>query len=314
MTYFETSCKTGENVQDFFEQIASDLVRRQHPKLVRISISVIESTRSRLQLESHMPVIDNFAFNYHAPPTMDHRLSEKLRQMHHEEKKKSTKKKKSKYASSASFDTGKNSSRLRMHRFLICCNPRTTTATMDWMKLIHLLKCPWVIHFYVHSSVALSLDDRVKYSIQQRADGLFDRTVLSQVAFFKVLGRTDRRFWWCDTNWLSCWCEALTWRRHSPTSSLFPTEKETAIWNTQPRPLIGLFLSSTSAKCVNVYVERRCDRFLFAFFIIYPWLINIFFAFNVKSVVEILRNHSVESDSERHCMHSEVDLLDLDCY
>ena len=35
MTYFETSCRTGENIQDFFEQIASDLVRQHHPKLVR---------------------------------------------------------------------------------------------------------------------------------------------------------------------------------------------------------------------------------------------------------------------------------------
>lgn len=34
MMYFETSCKTGENIQDFFEQIASDLVRQYHPKLV----------------------------------------------------------------------------------------------------------------------------------------------------------------------------------------------------------------------------------------------------------------------------------------
>ena len=35
MTYFETSCKTGENVDDLFEQIASDLVRQHDPKIVR---------------------------------------------------------------------------------------------------------------------------------------------------------------------------------------------------------------------------------------------------------------------------------------
>ena len=34
MTYFETSCKTGENVSDLFEQIASDLVRQHDPKKV----------------------------------------------------------------------------------------------------------------------------------------------------------------------------------------------------------------------------------------------------------------------------------------
>jgi GTPase SAR1 family protein len=35
MIYFETSCKTGENVNDLFEQIASDLVRQHDPKIVR---------------------------------------------------------------------------------------------------------------------------------------------------------------------------------------------------------------------------------------------------------------------------------------
>ncbi len=35
MTYFETSCKTGENVTDLFEQIASNLVHRYDPKIVK---------------------------------------------------------------------------------------------------------------------------------------------------------------------------------------------------------------------------------------------------------------------------------------
>jgi len=31
MIYFETSCKTGENISELFEQIASDLVRQYDP-------------------------------------------------------------------------------------------------------------------------------------------------------------------------------------------------------------------------------------------------------------------------------------------
>jgi hypothetical protein len=34
MTYFETSCKTGENVSNLFEQIASDLIHQHNPKIV----------------------------------------------------------------------------------------------------------------------------------------------------------------------------------------------------------------------------------------------------------------------------------------
>jgi hypothetical protein len=35
MTYFETSCRTGENIADLFEQIASDLVRQHNPEIVK---------------------------------------------------------------------------------------------------------------------------------------------------------------------------------------------------------------------------------------------------------------------------------------
>lgn len=35
MNYFETSCKTGENIDELLEQIASDLVRQHDAKMVR---------------------------------------------------------------------------------------------------------------------------------------------------------------------------------------------------------------------------------------------------------------------------------------
>lgn len=46
MTYFETSCKTGENVQEFFEQIASDLVRQHNPNLVNSIVHRFRLIRS----------------------------------------------------------------------------------------------------------------------------------------------------------------------------------------------------------------------------------------------------------------------------
>jgi len=51
MKYFETSAKTGENIKEFIETIASDLVGRHDPKL----------------LESHLPA-RSFVFNYSVPP------------------------------------------------------------------------------------------------------------------------------------------------------------------------------------------------------------------------------------------------------
>jgi hypothetical protein len=125
MTYFETSCKTGENIQDFFEQIASDLVRRYHPKLVSVYL-VIFSIKNLffLQLESHLPVLNNFAFNYHVPPTIDHKLSEKLRNANNQQVNPSRKKRKFKRPKLLS-------ERSCFYRFFICCNPRKTNEMED---------------------------------------------------------------------------------------------------------------------------------------------------------------------------------------
>ncbi|CAF1144826.1 unnamed protein product [Adineta steineri] len=110
MTYFETSCKTGENIQEFFEQIASDLVRQYNPKL----------------LESHLPVLNSFAFNYYVPPTIDHKLSEKLRNANNQSINPTKKKKKFKRIELFSIN---DNQRFHFRRFIICCNPRKTTET-----------------------------------------------------------------------------------------------------------------------------------------------------------------------------------------
>lgn len=94
MIYFETSCRTGENIQDFFEQIAFDLVQQNDPKL----------------LDSHLPVVNNFAFNYHQPPTIDHKLSEKLRNFHNQDLQKEK--------------IYSRSRRFHVSRLFLCCNPR----------------------------------------------------------------------------------------------------------------------------------------------------------------------------------------------
>ncbi|CAF1170593.1 unnamed protein product [Adineta ricciae] len=109
MTYFETSCKTGENIQDLFEQIASDLVRQHNPRL----------------LESHVPLFNNFAFNYYVPPTIDHKLSEKLRSAHQQQMNQSKKKAKFKLLTPNSH---LGNQRFHFRRFLICCSPTETDA------------------------------------------------------------------------------------------------------------------------------------------------------------------------------------------
>ncbi|CAF0999127.1 unnamed protein product [Rotaria sordida] len=115
MAYFETSCKTGENIQDFFEQIASDLVRHNHPKL----------------LESHLPIFNNFAFNYHVPPTIDHRLSEKLRNINSQQIDHTKKKSKFKCPQFLSLNSTNKNEHFHFRRFFICCHPRKTTDTKD---------------------------------------------------------------------------------------------------------------------------------------------------------------------------------------
>ncbi|UJR13994.1 hypothetical protein I4U23_000994 [Adineta vaga] len=113
MTYFETSCKTGENIQDLFEQIASDLVRQHNPKL----------------LESHLPVLNNFAFNYYVPPTIDHKLSEKLRNIHQQQINQTKKKGKFKRLDFLPLNSHNDHQRFQFRRLLICCNPRKITET-----------------------------------------------------------------------------------------------------------------------------------------------------------------------------------------
>ncbi|CAF2987613.1 unnamed protein product [Rotaria socialis] len=108
MIYFETSCRTGENIQEFFEQIASDLVRQYHPKL----------------LESHLPILNNFAFNYYVPPTIDHKLSEKLRNADNQQKDNTKTKIKFKRPEFSSLNSINKNESSHFYRFIICCKPR----------------------------------------------------------------------------------------------------------------------------------------------------------------------------------------------
>jgi hypothetical protein len=68
--------------------------------------------------------LNNFAFNYHVPPTIDHKLSEKLRAANNQQI--NQVKKKRKFKSSQV-----SSERFHFHRFIICCNPRKTTEIED---------------------------------------------------------------------------------------------------------------------------------------------------------------------------------------
>jgi hypothetical protein len=76
-------------------------------------------------------VLNSFAFNYHVPPTIDHKLSEKLRNGNNQPPTKSKKKKKFKHSQFLSVNSTTKNERFNFHRFIICCNPRKTTATID---------------------------------------------------------------------------------------------------------------------------------------------------------------------------------------
>ncbi|CAF0743711.1 unnamed protein product [Rotaria sp. Silwood1] len=101
MVYFETSCKTGENVFELVEQIASDLVRQHDSKI----------------LEFHKPVKENFAFNYHTSPIINHEIHDRPT-----EKIKKPKKKRNIF-SSLSYESIDKNYRFNFRRFILCCKP-----------------------------------------------------------------------------------------------------------------------------------------------------------------------------------------------
>ncbi|CAM4769032.1 unnamed protein product [Rotaria magnacalcarata] len=109
MVYFETSCKTGENIQELFEQIASDLVHQHDPKI----------------FEFHKPMKDNFAFSYHtsavANPQINDRTTEQIKKS----------KKKRNIFSSLSYESVNEKNGFNFRSFILCCKPKKTTATND---------------------------------------------------------------------------------------------------------------------------------------------------------------------------------------
>ncbi|CAF5058422.1 unnamed protein product, partial [Rotaria magnacalcarata] len=109
MVYFETSCKTGENIQELFEQIASDLVHQHDPKI----------------FEFHKPMKDNFAFSYHtsavANPQINDRTTEQIKKS----------KKKRNIFSSLSYESANEKNGFNFRSFILCCKPKKTTATND---------------------------------------------------------------------------------------------------------------------------------------------------------------------------------------
>ncbi|CAF1477207.1 unnamed protein product [Adineta steineri] len=115
MTYFETSCKTGENVHDLFEQIASDLVRQFNPKI----------------LESHRPMKDNFAFNYHTSTISNYETRPTTTNNNNNQPIKQSRKPAKMYFSPSTYEAIENHKKFSFRRFIVCCNPRKTTATMD---------------------------------------------------------------------------------------------------------------------------------------------------------------------------------------
>ena len=75
--------------------------------------------------------MNNFAFNYHVPPTIDHKLSEKLRLAQNQQLIQPKKKKKTKRQEHSTLETKNKTKCFRFYHLIICCNLKNTSEYED---------------------------------------------------------------------------------------------------------------------------------------------------------------------------------------